>query len=142
MSFLDFLNPVKALADTANAIIGKFVADPKEKADAQLALFTAQAQLQEAAMAAQQQLVDAQAKVVTAEAQSQSWLARNWRPILMTVFTYIILHNYVVSPLFGIASVPIPDRMWSLLELGIGGYIGGRSLEKVAPAIVSAVKGP
>ena len=26
----------------------------------------------------------------------------------------------------------IPDGMWNLLSLGVGGYVGGRSLEKLA----------
>lgn len=140
MSLLDLFNPIKGLVDSASEIIGKFVPDPQQKAAAQLALFQAQAQLQEAAMAAQQQFADAQAKVITAEAQSQSWLARNWRPILMLVFTFIIAWNYIAVPVFHLQAAGVPDQMWTLLNIGIGGYIGGRSLEKVAPNIVAAFK--
>jgi hypothetical protein len=48
----------------------------------------------------------------------------------MLVFTYIVAHNYVLSPVFGINYVVIPAEMWSLLKIGVGGYIVGRSAEK------------
>jgi|SRR5438067_13326494 len=139
MGLLDLLNPIKAVSDIAMGIIGKFVGDPKEKAEAQLALFTAQAELQAKLLDYQGTLAQEQAKVIVAEAQSESWLARNWRPILMLAFTVIITWNYIISPLTGAASVLIPDRMWSLLELGISGYIGGRTLEKIVPGVITAL---
>jgi len=65
-----------------------------------------------------------------------NWLQRSWRPLLMLLFGFIIANEYVISPyiqaLFSI-SLPVktitPD-MWAVLKLGIGGYIGGRSIEK------------
>lgn len=84
---------------------------------------------------AEQAWVVAQADVIKTEAGSSQWLAANWRPILMLTFTYIIAHNYVFAPLFSIQSVPIPDNMWELLKLGVGGYIFGRSGEKIAKTL-------
>jgi len=43
---------------------------------------------------------------------------------------YIVAHNYVISPIFGVVSVPVPEPLWDLLKLGVGGYIVGRSAEK------------
>ena len=79
--------------------------------------------------------IQAQAKVIVAEAQSKSWLARNWRPILMLSFTAIIVNNYILNPwlsaLFSINVImEIPEPMWGLLKLGVGGYVVGRSAEK------------
>uniref|UniRef100_A0A6M3KQL0 Putative structural protein n=1 Tax=viral metagenome TaxID=1070528 RepID=A0A6M3KQL0_9ZZZZ len=78
-----------------------------------------------------------QSKVVVAEAQSQSVIARNWRPIMMLVFVFIIFNNYILVPYAGmfhviIPALAIPEKMWSLLEIGIGGYIVGRSGESIA----------
>src|SRR5712664_4652969 len=101
MSFLDFLNPVKVLADIANSIIGKFVTDPTEKLKAQEQVLAAQTELSMKAMDLQTQLTDAQSKVITAEITSQSWLARNWRPILMLTFTFIVAWDYIVVPITG-----------------------------------------
>lgn len=79
----------------------------------------------------------AQRDIILAEAQSQSVLARNWRPGLMTLFGFIIFNNYVLNPwLTALLSVnvmmEIPPDMWALLKIGLGGYVVGRSGEKIA----------
>lgn len=76
-----------------------------------------------------------QRDVVVAEITGDSWLQRNWRPMLMCLFGVIIANNYVFNPwlkvMFEIDIImTIPPQMWSLLKLGVGGYIVGRSTEK------------
>ena len=84
----------------------------------------------------QSDVVQAKASIIVAEAQGKSFLQRTWRPITMMSFVAIIVNNYIFVPYavsFGL-SVPmldIPPGMWSLLTVGIGGYIGGRTYEKV-----------
>lgn len=78
--------------------------------------------------------------IIIAEATGHSWLQRNWRPITMLVFVYIIAHNFIIAPLFSLKYLPIPPDMWELLKLGIGGYILGRSGEKIIPTIAEALK--
>ena len=78
------------------------------------------------------QIVDAQAKVLAAEAQSKSWLTQSWRPIIMLAFGSILVYSFFVGPMFDLKVVPVPDDLWQLMKLGIGGYIGGRSVEKLA----------
>ncbi len=83
-------------------------------------------------------LVQAKASIIIAEAQGASWIQRSWRPITMLTFVFIIFNNYVIAP-YAVAfagedvipMLDIPPGMWSLLTVGIGGYIGGRSYEKV-----------
>lgn len=70
------------------------------------------------------------ASVIIAEAQGDSWLQRNWRPMLMVLFGVIVANNYVVVPMFGTPAADIPPDMWDLLKLGVGGYVVGRSVEK------------
>ena len=77
-----------------------------------------------------QKEIESQAKIITAEAEGRSWLQRNWRPILMLTFTYVVAHNYIIAPLFSLARLDLPPDMWELLKLGVGGYIIGRSVEK------------
>ena len=83
-----------------------------------------------------EQELEAQKAIIVAEATGHSWLQRNWRPITMLVFVYIIAHNYIIAPLFGLKELAIPPDMWSLLKIGIGGYVIGRSAEKIAPSVV------
>lgn len=76
--------------------------------------------------------------IIRAEAQGESWLQRNWRPILMLTIVAIIANNYLIKPyitaLFGVElpTLDLPARLWDLMTLGVGGYVTGRSLEKVA----------
>ena len=72
----------------------------------------------------------ARASIIAAEARGESWLQRNWRPLLMMTFTYIVAHNHIISPMFSLPRLDIPPDMWELLKLGMGGYIIGRSVEK------------
>ena len=81
--------------------------------------------------------INRRADIIVAEAQGGSWLQRNWRPGLMVLFGLIVLDNQLFAPylhlLFGITSPvkEIPADMWALLKLGVGGYVVGRSGEKI-----------
>ena len=80
-------------------------------------------------------LAESQAKVILAEAQG-SWLQRNWRPLLMMVVIVIIFNNYVIFPYASIWTdkvkvLELPGGLWALLTTGVGGYVLGRSGEKI-----------
>lgn len=141
MNFITGLlqTPLKGLLDSVGGILDKFVVSPEDKLKAQQEILKLQSDFQLKLLEADSTFAAQQAQVITAEAKSESWLARNWRPLLMLTFTYIIAHTYIFSPLFHLASVAIPEQMWRLLELGMTGYIAGRSLEKVAPSITQAI---
>lgn len=84
------------------------------------------------------------AEVVLAETQSEHWLSRSWRPLLMLILMGFLLLVGLVLPLADLIAghrVPfeprwqaLPEGFWQFLTVGAGGYIGGRSLEKVAGA--------
>lgn len=90
-------------------------------------------------------IVNAMRDVIVAEAQGDSAAQRNWRPHLMYMIMFLIVWVGVVVPLieaiFGIklpvadSFKSIPEAMWSLLQLGVGGYIGGRTLEKTVKMV-------
>ena len=70
-------------------------------------------------------LLDAKKTIIEAEANSASWLARNWRPITMITFLFLVVFDS-----FGWLSNPLSDEAWLLLQIGLGGYVAGRSIEK------------
>ena len=75
-------------------------------------------------------------QIVLAEAKSESWLTATWRPLLMMVIVTIIAMNYLLFPLAGIffgveLMIDLPVELWDLLTIGVGGYIVGRSGEKM-----------
>lgn len=85
------------------------------------------------------QLNIAAADIIKAEAQSESWLARNWRPMVMVTFAGLIVARW-----FGWAAPNLTEaeylKLWSIVEFGLGGYVIGRSVEKIAPSIADAFK--
>ena len=97
--------------------------------------------------------LETQASVIIAEAKGESPAQRNWRPHLMYLIMGLLVYNGVVVPLlnawgvalmrgaFGVEIPPlpileawtaIPDNLWTLLQIGVGGYIVGRTGEKIA----------
>jgi len=88
------------------------------------------ARLNALALGGQMKELEAAAQIIVAEAQGESWLQRNWRPLLMVLFGAIIANNYMLVPIFNTPAADIPPDMWDLLKLGVGGYVVGRTVEK------------
>ena len=127
---LNLLGAIGPIAKIALGVIDKSVTDKdlKEKLKSQITsqmLDNDSKELQSAA------------SIIKAEASSQHWLTATWRPALMWICIIVIFNNYILMPfaniIFGTAvELTIPDPMWNLLTIGVGGYIAGRSAEKVA----------
>ncbi|BDD05473.1 3TM-type holin [Aureibacter tunicatorum] len=82
---------------------------------------------------------NAQKEIIVTEAQG-NWLQRSWRPLVMLSFTFIVIYTYFIQHLFSIApQIELPDKFWGLLEVGLGGYVIGRSVEKVATSVTQNV---
>lgn len=84
-----------------------------------------------------QTLVKEQSSIVRAEATGHSWLQRNWRPMLMLIIILIIFNNYVLFPYLSLFTTKavmlvLPEPLWGLIKIGVGGYVIGRSGEKFA----------
>jgi len=113
----------------------------EEKMAAKAVILKAEAEFRLKMAGLATELAAIQAGVITAEINSKHTLAAIWRPILMLSFGFVIIYA-VVAPSLGAAPVDlsgIPERFWTLLTVGIGGYVGGRTLEKVTPAIVEGL---
>ena len=127
---LNLLGAIEPIAKIALGVIDKSVTDKdlKEKLKSQITsqmLDNDSKELQSAA------------SIIKAEASSQHWLTATWRPALMWICIIVIFNNYILLPfaniIFGVSvELSIPDPMWNLLTIGVGGYIAGRSGEKIA----------
>jgi hypothetical protein len=82
----------------------------------------------------QLELQKLQTEIIVAEA-SGNWLQRSWRPILMLSFGFIVIYVKFVAPLFDLKIPELENEFWDLLQIGIGGYVVGRSAEKIADKI-------
>jgi len=92
------------------------------------------------------QIEQAAASVILAEAKSEHFITATWRPILMLTITAIVAWNFLFGALVELAvkiatgdqmplTIPLPDELWNLLMIGVGGYVVGRSAEKVADKV-------
>lgn len=90
-----------------------------------------------------------QADIIKAEQQSGSYLTRNWRPLFMVLCGVIIGTHWFIYDIipyirtvfglnFWIPQDPgLSNELWTTIRLGLGGYIGGRTAEKVVKIIKS-----
>lgn len=120
------IDPVTAALEVGGKLIDKFWPDATEADKARQQQFLA--------------VFLAQSDIVKTEAASSHWLAANWRPLLMLTFGALIVARW-----FGWAAPNLSEaeylKLWSIVEFGLGGYVVGRSVEKIAPSIASAMKG-
>lgn len=113
------------LAPILSSVVGNLFPDPAEKAKAE-------AEVLKQLLAAEMQIQNATADIIKTEAASTHWLAANWRPLTMLTFTGLIVARW-----FGWSAPNLSDaeylKLWDIVQLGLGGYVIGRSVEKIAP---------
>lgn len=123
---------IPVLAPILGKVVGNLFPDPEQKAKAE-------AETLRQLMEHQAQIETAAASIIKAEAESTHWLAANWRPITMLTFLGLIVARW-----FGWAAPSLSEaeyiKLWSIVEFGLGGYVVGRSVEKIAPSIADAVR--
>lgn len=123
---------ITAASNLITGILNRLLPDPTEEQKAQLEMVKAE-------ITSSLTLLGNQVAVIIAEAQGGGFLQRNWRPITMLVFL-----GLVVAHFFGWESATFTsadsEHLFSLVELGLGGYVIGRSVEKTLPTALAALK--
>jgi hypothetical protein len=76
------------------------------------------------------ELIKASAGIIEAEAKSESWLTANWRPVTMVSFLGL-LWSYWLGYAPENLSQETLTSVFDLLKIGLGGYVVGRSGEKI-----------
>jgi len=136
---VSLLGPLLSLIEgPVFSIIDKLIPDPALKAKLK-------AQIEAKTIAHQDEITKAQRDILINEFSHGSLLTRSWRPLLMYMIILFLLVYGLVLPIVDLFMTQpvvftprwqeIPDGLWNLLGLGVGGYVGGRSLEKVAIAM-------
>ncbi len=142
MSILSFIPVIGKILDKGLGIVDKLVLD-KDEAEKLKSAIKAQILVNDHEETVA--LLEAQAKIVLAEAQG-GWLQRNWRPLLMVIIMIIVTNNYVVVPYASmftdkVAVLDLPGSLWGLLTTGVGGYVIGRTAEKVVATLKGGANG-
>lgn len=127
---MNWFSLVGSIFKPAADLIDNLHTSDEERLQVKQKMFELQVNAFEQAEKYETALLDAKKTIITAEAQSGSWIASNWRPV--TMLTFLCL---VVMDSFGWLASPLADEAWTLLQIGLGGYVVGRSAEKVTNVI-------
>ena len=126
------IDPATALLEVGGKLIDRFLPSQADQDAAKLELLRLH-------QSGELSLIAAQSSIIKAEAESEHWLASCWRPILMLTFGALIVARW-----FGWAAPDLSEaeyiKLWSIVELGLGGYVVGRSAEKIVPQVASILK--
>lgn len=70
-------------------------------------------------------------EIIKAEAQGESWLQRNWRPGLMVWFAGLIGAHWLGYTPDNLPAETVAQLL-DIVQVGVGGYVIGRTVEKAA----------
>ena len=136
---------ISGLAAPISNVITKFVTRKEDQMRVQAEIEKIQKDFETKILENQNNVLQAQKDIVLAEVQGH-WFQRNWRPALMWIIICVIANNYLIAPLVNqIATVlggenifpalELPDKLFNLMTIGLGGYVVGRSAEKIIPQL-------
>lgn len=135
MGFWSAIPIIGEVVDGVMGLIDQNVEDKDKARETKAVITTA---LLNADLSKFSQQINAQAKIVTAEAQGESWFQRNWRPVVMLTFAGLIVAHWLgwTAPNLGEKQIL---SLLDLVKIGLGGYVVGRSGEKIAKELGPAL---
>jgi hypothetical protein len=123
------------LGSIGSRVAASLFPDPADKLKAQ----ELENKLTSEILASSAAIEQAAADIVRTEAASSHWLAANWRPLTMLIFVGLIVSRWLGYTAESMTEAEYLS-VYDLVKIGLGGYVVGRSVEKVAPAVLSAMK--
>lgn len=125
---------ISAIQETIKGIFG-FVDDlhtsEEEKLTLKSQMFLSFGTLMQSAMEYEKSILQMKVDVITAEAKGESWLQRNWRPMVMLFFMILVGAYWFGFVPDNLSSTAI-ENLFLLVQIGLGGYVVGRSAEKIS----------
>lgn len=82
------------------------------------------------------EIAQAAASIIKTEAASSHWLAANWRPLTMLTFVGLIVARWMGWAAPGMTEAEY-IAVYDMMKIGLGGYVVGRSVEKIAPGLLT-----
>lgn len=128
-------NFLTGLVKPVTDLIDDLHTSEEERLQVKARLFELQNTIAARVMDYEARLLESKTKVIAAEAQGASWIQRSWRPI--TMLTFLVL---VVADTFGLTEFRLAPEAWTLLQIGLGGYVVGRSAEKIIPKVTEVMR--
>ncbi|MEY8589967.1 3TM-type holin [Butyricimonas hominis] len=113
------LNPITSVADAVSGLVERLTLPAREKKQLE-------ADVLRLLLEREKELLRVRAALLQEEGKG-NWLQRSWRPLVMLTFAAVIL----IGTFTNISILSDSSRFWDLLEIGLGGYVVGRSGEKI-----------
>lgn len=132
---INLLSLLPSLFNSVQEVVDNVHTSDEEKYQAKQKMLDAQSQIFAQVLEYEAQLTSARSEIIKIEAQSQSWITRNWRPITMLSFLCL-----AVLDSLGWLPTPLAPEAWELLKYGLTGYVVGRSAEKTLPKVAEIIK--
>lgn len=123
---------IAALLPLIGTVLDKVLPDPQAQAEAKLKML-------ELAQNGELTELTSKSEIIKTEASSEHWLAATWRPIMMLTFGALIVARWLGFSAPGLSEAEVL-KLWDIVELGIGGYVIGRSAEKIVPSLTGIMK--
>ena len=131
MKIFDFLK--SNTVDAVGKIVDNVITNNEEKSEAKK-------QLTEVVLKSLNEVAQVQGEVIKTE-MNGNVLQKSWRPITMLTFVVILVCKW-----FGWTDSEIPLQLevelMSLVKLGLGGFVVGRSVEKIATTVTKNIDMP
>lgn len=131
MKILDIFKA--STVEAVGSIVDKVVTNNGEKSQLKN-------ELTSVVLAGLNKVTDAQAEVIKTEMKG-NFLQRSWRPIMMLTFGVILVCKW-----FGLTDsdieISLEVQLLEIVKLGLGGYVVGRSVEKVATTVTKNIDLP
>lgn len=117
-------------------LIKRVFPDPEKQAEAEARMQELLSQAQAEAYKAEAIENEAKKEIIVTEMSQNTWFS-DWRAKLMTMCTVMLGFNWIAVPLLnallkfigtGIEPINIPSEAWVLLNVGLGGYIGEKTM--------------
>lgn len=122
---------IGALSTAIKGLVDKFIPDAQKAQELS-------SHLLDTALNFVTNAINAQRDTIVAEAKGESWLQRNWRPLTMLAFVGLIIAYWFG---FTVENISEAERLalFDIIQIGLGGYVFGRSAEKIAERIAPAI---
>lgn len=127
---MKLLDLVAGIFKPAAELIDDLHTSEEERLAQKARLLEVQAATIDKALEYERSAIESRAKIVQTEAESEHVITATWRPIVMLTFC-----GLAVGDALGLLPNPLAPEAWTLLQVGLGGYVIGRSGEKVVKSI-------
>jgi len=136
------------LAPIFTDMIKRIFPDPQQQAEAEYKMKELLFQAQAEASKAESILNQSKKEIIVTEMNTHSWFS-DWRAKLMTMCTLMVGFNWIIAPILNsflyflntqINTAAIPSEAWLLLNVGLGGYIGEKTMQTYSQGKVERAK--